>query len=126
MITIIVALCFLTILSCLIFQFLGRYLYDYRISKTCIKIVLLAKIPLFRIPFSNIIEIRKISFKEGLGNDDSYSALKFGNRIWGEGVLIRRKKGLFKKVLITPDKPDEFISKIPLSAVREKEWRGET
>jgi hypothetical protein len=112
MIKIIIAFVFLAIFSCLIFQAFARYFYNYKISKDSIRIVLLEKITLFRISFSNIIEIKKISFKEALSNDEYFWALKFGNRIWGEGVLIRRKKGFLKMILITPDRADEFISKV--------------
>lgn len=98
----------------MMFQVISRYIYNYKISKNSIKIVLFGKIPLFRIPFSNIMEIRKISFKEALSNDEYFLALRFGNRMWGECVLIRKKKGLFKVILITPDKADEFISKVRL------------
>ena len=114
MIKIIVVSVFLASFSFLMFQAFGRYLYSYTISKDSIRVVLFGKIPLFRIPFSNIAEIRKISFKEALIDIEYFSTLRFGNRIWGDGVLIRRKEGFFKIIVITPDNADEFISKIGL------------
>jgi hypothetical protein len=62
-------------------------------------------------PFSDIIEIRKISLKEALLANE-FSTLRFGNRIWGGIVLIRKANGLFKTIVITPDNPEMFINNV--------------
>jgi len=38
--------------------------------------------------------------------------LKFGNRLWGDCVVIQKKSGLFRSVIITPDNPEEFIKSV--------------
>jgi hypothetical protein len=110
MITIIAALTLL-ILSGSLFQLFGRYLYNYYIEEDSIKVILSGRVTLGHIPFSSVQEIRKVSFKEALLPNGlaGFLALRIGNRVWGEILLIRRKKGIFKNILITPNSSDEFV-----------------
>ena len=64
-----------------------------------------------RMPFTDIVEIRKMSFKESLLANE-FSTLRFGNRIWGDIILIRKSKGLFKNIMITPDNSEMFINDV--------------
>jgi hypothetical protein len=84
-------------------------LYGYRVSDSGIWVVVLHLLPVYRISFHNIKEIRRSAPGE-LGPTKVF-LLRLGNRIWGEPVLIR-KRGLFRSVVITPDKPDEFIATV--------------
>jgi len=92
--------------------------YNYRITDVGISIVFFGTIPVMRIYFTDIIQIKKLSYIELLPfnkktNHGALSALKFGNRLWGETVLIRKYKGLFfKTIVITPDHADNFISEV--------------
>jgi hypothetical protein len=87
-------------LSALLFQFAGRYVYNYRITNFGIEIVMFSRFPLKRIAFSNISEIKiSSSLKEML----PFKAVAFGNRIWGQPVLVHQKKGIFRTIFITPD-----------------------
>lgn len=101
----------LLILSGSLFQLFGRYLYNYRLEEDSIKFIFLGKITLGRIPFSSVREIRKVSFKEALFPNGvaGLLALRVGNRVWGEILLIQRKNGVFKTILITPDTSNEFV-----------------
>lgn len=102
----IIAFILLLLFAIVFFQYTARYVYNYVINDTGIVIVLFGKIPLKRMDFNNIAEIRKTSYKETFS---MVSALRFGNRIWGDIVLVRQKKGIIKTVLITPDNADKFI-----------------
>ena len=104
----------LIISTALLFQYAGRYAYNYKIREAGIEIALFGKIPMKRIHFNNIVEIRKTSFKETLPfkSAEMFSALRFGNRIWGEIVLVRQKEGITKIVLISPDNADGFIHEV--------------
>ena len=114
MIKIFVGFIFLIIFTTLAFQLFERYVINYRIAKDSIQFVLFGKIPLIQIQLANIAEIRKVSFKEATFQRgiEGILVLRCGNRLWGQIILIRRKKGIFKTILITPDNADEFISKI--------------
>lgn len=109
MINIIAAIICLLIATILLAQFTLRYIYNYQISDTGIEIVLFSRVPVKKIYFSNIEEIRKLSFKETLL---LFSALRFGNRVYGDIVLIRQRKGLVKTILITPDNADRFVGEV--------------
>ncbi len=67
-----------------------------------------------RMKLANIAEVRKVSFKEATFQKgiEGVLVLRCGNRLWGQIILIRRKKGIFKTILITPNNADKFISKI--------------
>jgi len=84
-----------------------RYLYNYRIANESIQIVIFKVIPVRRLLFNNISEIRKISRKEISWNP--FESEKWGNRLFGDIVLVRKKSGLIKSLLITPDDADAFI-----------------
>ena len=89
-----------------------RFIYDYRINDRAIEVLLFRLIPLYRLPFDNIESIKKISLREaGLGG----FTIRLGNRIMGARLLITKKRGLFKKIIITPDKIDEFINELERS-----------
>ncbi len=103
MIDVIVAFIFLLILA----QFIGRYIINYQIRDTAIEIVYFGIIPIMRIPYNNIAEIRKVTFIEA---SLMFFPLRFGNRFWGTIVAVRKKKGILKIIVITPDNPDRFIS----------------
>lgn len=114
MTNVIVAILILFIVTILIVQFTFRYVYNYRVSNTRIEIVLFGKIPIKSIPFSNIVELRKMAFKETLPfkSMEMFLALRFGNRVWGQIVSIQQKKGLIKTILISPDNADRFIEDV--------------
>lgn len=104
----------LLIATILLAQFTLRYIYDYQISDIGIEIVLFGKFPIKHIPFNNIEEIRKLTFKETLPfkSIEMFSALRFGNRVWGQSLSIRQKKGIIKIVLITPGNTDGFLEEV--------------
>jgi hypothetical protein len=111
MINIIASFLFLILFVTIVFQYTARYVYNYRVNDSGIKIVVLGTLPIIRMPFSDIIEIRKISLKEALLANE-FSTLRFGNRILGDIVLIRKSKGLFKTIIITPDNSEMFINDV--------------
>ena len=116
MTNLILIILFVSLIACvvLLFQYAGRYVYNYEIKETGVEIVLFGKIPLKRMDFNNIVEIRKTTYKETMPfkNAEMFSTLRFGNRIWGDIVLVRLKKGFVKAVLITPDNADRFINDV--------------
>ncbi|MGA2256897.1 MAG: hypothetical protein ABSG53_19775 [Thermoguttaceae bacterium] len=89
----------------------GRYLLQYRLEATGIRVTFLGPFGGSRIPFANIAEVREVP---GIGwnllpSARPVVACRWGNRIFGRGVLIRLRTGFIKSILITPDNPDYFI-----------------
>lgn len=110
----IVAFVFLLLFEVLLFQFATRYVYNFKIKEYSIEVVLFGKIPMMRIHFNNIVEIKKTSYKEMMFMISRLWPLKvlICNRIWGELILVRQKKGIFKVVFITTDDADGFIQEV--------------
>jgi hypothetical protein len=73
-------------------------------------------IPESKTQLKDILEVRKVSFAELLPwkNIQSVGWFRLGNRMWGDGVLIRRKTGLFRTFVVSPDRPDEFVHELRL------------
>lgn len=94
----------------LLIQVIGRYIYNYRIGPSGIVFLFLMFFPTTRIGFRNIAEIKVVSYREcSSWNRDMFFALRAGNRIFGKIVLIRKRKGFRRVVLITPDNAEEFV-----------------
>jgi hypothetical protein len=74
-------------------QLLFRHIYDYDVSNGRIRVLLFRHIPIFAVSISDIQEIRKISGKE---LRKPRVALRLGNRVWGDCVLIQKSSGFFK------------------------------
>lgn len=100
-----------------------RFTFQHQITGVGLEIALFGKIPLKRIPFSNIVEVRKVSFKETLSLKNFFGALRFGIfRLRHVVVLVRLKEGIRifpfpdiygRKILfLFPDDPDGFIQKV--------------
>jgi hypothetical protein len=64
-----------------------------------------------RIPFVDITSVEIVSFKDlnPLVNVRSILAVRLGNKLFGKGVLVTQKSGLFRLSVLTPDNPDEFV-----------------
>jgi hypothetical protein len=95
-------------------QYLLRYVYSYRVSRDGIDVMLFHRIRVIRIGTDGIVEARAMSASELLPwqSSDAWSVWRLGNRIWGDGVLIRRSGRLFKAVFLTPDDPEAFLREL--------------
>jgi hypothetical protein len=91
-------------------QFGLRYFISYKITSRAIEVLLCNVIPLKRIRFADIKTVEIVSFKDLLPfvSVRSILTVRFGNRIFGKGVLITQKTGLFRLSVLSPDNPDEF------------------
>jgi hypothetical protein len=91
-----------------------RYVYGYRIANGRVEIVLFRIVPIRWVSLKNIKEVRAIGSNDW-GALGPWDAERWGNRIVGPMVLIERREGISKKLLITPDNPDEFIRNVRLA-----------
>jgi hypothetical protein len=111
-------LCLVVFLAIFVFfaQFLWRWIVRYRVTDLGIEVLLFGLIPESKTQLKDILEVRKVSFSELLPwkNPKSVGWFRLGNRLWGDGVLIRRKRGIFRNFVITPDEPDEFVKELNL------------
>jgi hypothetical protein len=86
-----------------------RLLYGYRVRDQAIEVVLFHVLPVYRLPLEDIEQIRKASWSElGVGG----RTLRLGNRFARQSVLIQRRSGWIRRIVITPDDPDRFISEV--------------
>jgi hypothetical protein len=101
-----------------LFQVGGKYLISYRIDDKAVQILFLGVVPVKRIVLKDIAEVKRLSPKEVycdtfvLSSPEMFFAQRWGNRFWGEGVLISKKARLFKIILLTPDDVGNFVDKL--------------
>ena len=89
--------------------FFMRLLFSYKLTESRVEILLFHYITVIRIPYSDIINIYRPSVLELFTRVFVWHC---ENKFYYNRVLIRRNKGLFPDVFLTPDKPMEFIEKI--------------
>ena len=105
-----IILLYLAIAGCIIFSLLyvfSGFSYEIVEGKLSIKWTVLKYIPFGskRVPISSIQDVRRFEFKK----DILRGAYIGGNLFIKDGVLLILKEGVFKRVYITPDNPDDFI-----------------
>jgi hypothetical protein len=91
------------------FQKLGRYIYSYRLASDTVQVVLFGAIPVTSIGYSEIVDVREVTFRESLKPSLS---LRLGNRLVGNLVLIQKTSGLIRSLLLTPDDAPGFAKKL--------------
>ena len=84
-------------------------IYSYRIENGAIEIILFHVAPIYRIPILDIVAIRKASWSElGVGG----RTLRLGNRVVGQCVLLEKRGGWLRRIVITPADADNFIARV--------------
>lgn len=110
MLTYILLALLLIVLTGTAFQLFGRYLYNYRLTDDSIQLVVAGVVPVMTIRYAEIARIREASFGQALKS--GLFTLRLGNRIIGGIVLIQRKKGLIRSILLTPDDVPTFLRQV--------------
>lgn len=100
-------------------QYLGPFILYYKIGEKSFKIYFLSIVKIGEIKFTDIHEARIINIKTIFLiifslNDlmISYVNRPFGSCLFkpfGEYVLLQKKKGFFKRILISPEQPEQFL-----------------
>lgn len=86
-----------------------RFLYGYRIENGAIEFVLFQIVPIYHLPVDHIESIRKASWNE-LGID--FRTIRLGNLLARECVLIQKRRGWFRRLVITPGDADGFVEQV--------------
>jgi hypothetical protein len=93
-----------------VLQFFGRYLLNYRLDEAGVTFLVFRVLPVKTIPYGDIESARASGMSGAM-----FSGLmgwKWQNRLFGRVVVIARKYGMLRNVLITPDDPDRFAAQI--------------
>jgi hypothetical protein len=97
----------------IVIHFITRYVYNYKLQDSGIRIMLFRIIPLVLIPYNYIKDIRRVTWVSYYKTIGIGVYLHCPSRIWGHHVLIEdKKKRISRYTLITPDNPDEFIAEV--------------
>ncbi len=92
------------------FQIFGNAVYGCQLNPRSIDFVLLRFLPVWRLRYEDIAEVRPIKFYEmfSLGN----LPFSFSSKPFGKFVALKRKNGILKVIIVTPDLRDEFVSTV--------------
>ena len=106
----IVTLVAAAIIALALLQLAGPYLYQYRLGDQRFEVKLFGLLPILRIRFSEISEARVMAGPELL---NPWAGVRFGNRIFAaRPVMIRKKRGLIRSLILTPLNPEEFVAEL--------------
>ncbi len=96
------------------FRLFGDYIYSCRAEQGGIDFHLFRIVPLWKIPYSEIVDVRPIAIRS-LFSLRAFP-VSFISRPGAQLILIKRNRGIFRNVLITPISPDRFIAAIRSAA----------
>jgi hypothetical protein len=105
----------LLVVGALMAQYLLRFLYSYAITQRYVEARLIGLIPFYRVRLRDIQDAKVIPFKDAYRFKlrEIFTVFRCGNRLWGKGVvLIEKRGGVVRLILITPDDPREFVANI--------------
>lgn len=86
-----------------------RFIYDYRIKNNAVEILLFRLMPIYRLPVENIESIQSVGWgRLGIGG----GVIRLGNRFCRHGVLIEKRRGWFRYIVITPADVEGFLGQI--------------
>jgi hypothetical protein len=90
-------------------QFLHRFVISYELTDNYLGFLFFRHMHGSRIPISDIDEVRLFNWKDLF----NYTMIvnQHGNRIIGNAVLVKRRRGFIKWMVITPDWPKEFVQR---------------
>ena len=86
-------------------QIAGPRCGKYRITDDSIEFVMFGHLRVWRSGFEDISDVRVVSLAKLFVTPGLYLM----NRPFGRYVLVRRRRGVFRSVVITPDRPQEFL-----------------
>jgi hypothetical protein len=89
-------------------QIVGPRCGKYLITDDTIEFVICGNLRVWRSSFEDISDIQLVSFARAF----ILPALHLMNRPFAQYVLVRRRRGMFRWVLITPEQPQELVRRI--------------
>jgi len=91
------------LIAAVVFTFLATVsTIAYRITEAAVEVLILGRV-VRRVPLRDIEEVHR----RGALFHESWSSLKFWN-----AVTIRRRGGLMRHVVISPEDPDRFVERL--------------
>ena len=102
-------------------HFLMQVVITYQVTSTHLEIVLIGLIPIFCMPLRDT-RVKRVTHRAYLTSPDGYKYLWIMNRLFARGyVLIHRKGGIFRYIVLSPSHPDDFIDKlVAAGAIKEQ------
>jgi len=107
------------------YQLFGRFLLRYQLSENHLRVTLFGFWPLLRIPYSEIEDVSYLQSGDGWsvagGSFARTTIFRLQHRLWSDAVIIYRRRGLLRSILISPANGSDFAStlrircKLPLS-----------
>jgi hypothetical protein len=84
----------------------------YELAAEGIEVHFLGNVAVWKIKYHSVDSLKKVHFPTSAMWAIDPTVLRLGNRFIGDGVLIRRKSGLLRKIVITSESPDEFVMSV--------------
>ncbi|HUB66464.1 MAG TPA: hypothetical protein VL981_03145 [Candidatus Methylacidiphilales bacterium] len=97
-----------------IWQYGLRLFYGYRITKSAIEIRALGILTIKKFRLDDILEIWLATFMDLVPfcNPKALGVFRWGNRLFGDILILRLKHHMFNYVSLTPDNTEQFLKEI--------------
>jgi hypothetical protein len=86
-----------------------HFIYGYRVTDRAVEVLLFHALPICRVPLHDIADIRTVHRNQLMFD---LFAFRFGNRFARHLILIQKRRGWFRRIVITPPDLDEFIEQV--------------
>jgi hypothetical protein len=97
-------------------HYLGPFIYGFRVKDRAVEVVLFKIVPIYRLSVDDIMLVEARSWLDfGI---TGFTALRMTNHFTLRGVLIQKRKGLFRHIVIAPDDPGAFVERVAESQRR--------
>ena len=101
---------------------LRRRLYAYDIDEKVLKLRWLGFFPIFPILFTirleDIDDVQVVPWLQFWRNPINYTALSFGPMVQRSIVLLHRRRGIFRRLVIAPENPQGFAENLQEAITR--------
>jgi hypothetical protein len=91
-----------------LFHFGARRIYGYALTSAGIEVRLFARFPVYRISLRSVERV--VFWSPSLSDLTAIGTLRLGNRLVGTAVVITRRRGFPRRIIITPDNPRAFAA----------------
>ena len=94
-----------------LFEFGARRIYSYALTPAHFEVRLLGRFPIYRVDRNTITSV--CDWHCTLADAGAmFTTLRLGNRIFGRAIVIERRAGFPRRLIVTPDDPAAVCSAI--------------
>lgn len=85
-----------------------RFVISYRIREGAVDVRLMKLLTIVRLRPRDVVKVEKVRALSLRAVVSSQLAASLGNRLWGDCLIVTKRRGIVRRILITPDDVDAY------------------